>query len=114
MIDPRLKKLEAIAGIPNTLRAFSIPMTSAASDTSRMNGYMTRVRVTVRAALAGSNPGASNATSQGAKTTPSTVSALTVTAVRVATLFASRQAEASFSRVAVRAKTVTNAVESAP
>ena len=57
-IDPRLKKLEAIAGMPNTLRAFNMPMTSAASDTSRMNGYMMRVRVTVSAALPGSKPGA--------------------------------------------------------
>ncbi len=75
-MDPRLKKLEAIAGMPNTLRAFSIPMTSAASDTSRMNGYMTRVRVTVSAALCGSKPGASAATSHGADTIPSTVMAL--------------------------------------
>ena len=40
-------------------------MTRAASETSRMNGYMTRVSVTVSAALAGSNPGASVATSHG-------------------------------------------------
>src|SRR5882762_2285219 len=114
MIDPRLKKLEAIARMPNTLRAFSMPSTSAASDTSRMNGYMTRVRVTVSAALPGSKPGASAATSQGAVMTPSTVMALRKTAVRVATLSASRQAAASFSSAAVRVNTVTNAVDSAP
>ena len=51
MIEPRLKKLEAMAGTPNTFFAFSMPMTSAASDTSRMNGNMTRVSVTVSAAL---------------------------------------------------------------
>src|SRR4029077_7896103 len=113
-IDPRLKKLEAIAGMPNTLRAFSMPITSAASDTSRMNGYMTLVRVTVSAALSASNPGASAATSQGAVMTPSTVIALRETAVRVATLSASRQAAASFSSAAVRVNTVTNAVDSAP
>jgi hypothetical protein len=32
MIDPRLKKLEAIAGIPNTLRAFSIPIAQQVGD----------------------------------------------------------------------------------
>src|SRR5204863_325796 len=83
-IDPRLKKLEAIAGMPNTLRAFNMPMTSAASDTSRMNGYMMRVRVTVSAALPGSKPGASAATSQGAVAIPVTVMALNETAVSVA------------------------------
>jgi hypothetical protein len=41
MIEPRLKKLDAMAGTPNTFFAFSIPITSAASDTSRMKGYMT-------------------------------------------------------------------------
>ena len=86
MIEPRLKKLEAMAGTPNTLREFSMPMTSAASDTSRMNGYMTRVRVTVSAAFSGSKPGASSATSQGAERMPSTVMALKVTAASVAHL----------------------------
>ena len=72
--------------MPNTLRAFSMPMTSAASDTSRMNGYMTRVRVTVSAALSGSKPGASTATSQGAVRMPSTVRPLSTTVVSVAGL----------------------------
>src|ERR1700689_886258 len=114
MIEPKLKKLEAIAGMPNTPREFNIPITKAASDTSRMNGYMIRVRVTVSAALSGSNPGASTATSQGAESTPMRVIALNATAASVATLLASRQAEASFSRAAVRVNTVTKAVDSAP
>src|ERR1700752_2132040 len=113
-IDPRLKKLEAIAGMPNTLRAFNMPMTSAASDTRRMNGYMMRVSVTVSAALPGSKPGASAATSQGAVRTPVTVMALSETAVSVATLSASRQAAAASSSAAVRLNTVTKAVDSAP
>src|SRR5580658_8723269 len=114
MIEPKLKKREAIAGMPNTPREFNIPITKAASDTSRMNGYMIRVRVTVSAALSGSNPGASTATSQGAESTPMRVIALNATAASVATLLASRQAEASFSRAAVRVNTVTKAVDSAP
>ncbi len=114
MIEPRLKKLEAIAGTPKTLRELSIPMTRAASETSRMKGYMTRVSVTVSSALGASNPGASAATSQGAERIPSTVMALRVTTASVATLFARRQAAASFSTAAVRVKTVTKAVESAP
>ena len=114
MIEPRLKKLEAIAGTPKTLRALSMPMTRAASDTRRMNGYMTRVRVTVSCALAGSNPGASAATSQGADTIPRTVMRLRVIAVSVATLLARRQAAPSSSAAAVLVNTVTKAVDSAP
>ncbi len=33
--------------MPKTLRALSMPITSAASETSRMNGYITRTIVTV-------------------------------------------------------------------
>jgi hypothetical protein len=95
MIEPRLKKLEAIAGMPKTLRALSMPMTRAASDTRRMKGYMTRVSSTVRCAFSGSNPGASAATSVGAQRIPRRVIALKVTAVSVATLLASRQAAPS-------------------
>ena len=58
MMEPRLKKLEAIAGMPKTFFAFSIPMTSAASDTSRMKGNMIRVSWMVSAAFSGANPGA--------------------------------------------------------
>ena len=61
-MDPKLKKLDAIAGIPNTLWELSIPMTKAASETSRMNGNMMRVSCAVRAALSGSKPGARVAT----------------------------------------------------
>ncbi len=46
-------------------------MTSAANDTSNMNGNMMRVSVTVSAALAGLKPGARVATSCGENTMPS-------------------------------------------
>ena len=42
-----LKKHEANAGIPNTSRAFNIPITSAESETSAMNGYITRTISTI-------------------------------------------------------------------
>src|SRR5664279_5335729 len=100
-----------MAGTPKTLRALSMPMTSAASDTSRMNGYITRVSVTVRAAFAGSKPGASVATSQGAERMPSTVIRLKTIAVMVAILLARRQAEDSSPAAAVFANTVTKAVD---
>ena len=51
MMDPILKKLDAIAGTPNTFLAFSIPITKAAIDTSKMKGNMMRVRCAVNAAL---------------------------------------------------------------
>jgi hypothetical protein len=37
-IEPMLKNDDAIAGTPKTLREFSMPMTSAPSETRRMNG----------------------------------------------------------------------------
>ena len=113
-IEPALKKLDAIAGMPKTFLAFNIPMTSAASDTIRMNGNMMRVRVTVRAALAESKPGASKATSSCEKTMPARQIAPRTMIVRVATLFARRQAAASSLRAIVLLNTVTNAVERAP
>ena len=53
MMEPRLKKLEAIAGMPKTFFAFNIPMTSAASETRRMKGNMIRVSKIVSSACLG-------------------------------------------------------------
>ncbi len=75
-IEPRLKKLEAMAGTPNTFFAFNMPITRAASDTRRMNGYITRVSVMVSSAFSPWNPGASHDTSQGADNMPAITSAL--------------------------------------
>ena len=100
--------------MPNTFLALSMPMTSAASETSRMNGNMMRVSVTVSAALAGLKPGASVATSCGENTMPSTHIAPRTTAAMVAILLASRQAAASLLRAAVLLKVATKAVDSAP
>ena len=52
-MEPRLKKLEAMAGAPKMCLALSIPIASAASDTIRMNGYMIRVSLTVSSNLPG-------------------------------------------------------------
>ena len=53
MIDPRLKKLEAIAGAPKMCFAFSIPITSAARETSKMKGHMIRVSKIVVSVFSG-------------------------------------------------------------
>jgi hypothetical protein len=114
MIDPRLKKLDAMAGLPNTLLAFSIPITNAASDTIKMNGNMMRVSSTVRSALSASKPGAKVLTSCVENTMPRMHSAPSTNMVSVATLLASRHAASSPSRAMVLLKVVTKAVESAP
>ncbi len=114
MMDPILKKLDAIAGMPKTFLAFSMPITRAASDTSRMKGNMMRVRCAVSAALSASNPGANIATSESEKTMPAMEISPKLKAVSVATLFASRHAASSPPRAMVLLKVVTNAVDSAP
>src|SRR3984893_14376428 len=113
-MDPILKKLDAIAGIPKTLFAFNIPMTKAAMDTMTMNGNMIRVSCAVRAAFSGPNPGANSPTSCDENTMPATQIEPKTTRVNVATLFASRHAAASPLRAIVWVNVVTNAVDSAP
>ena len=80
-------------GLPKTCFAFSMPMTSAANETRRMKGYITRASVTVSAAFSPSKPGARMATSCGARTTPTMTTKLMKTVVSVATLFARAQAD---------------------
>src|SRR5439155_12058936 len=104
-----------MAGGPKTCFAFSIPITSAASDTSNMNGHMIRVSEMVSAVLSGDQlPHVKRSTSCGANTMTSSVTALMKTAVSVATLFASRHADSSPSVAIFRENVVMNAVESAP
>ena len=94
--------------------ALSIPITSAASETSRMKGYMICVSWIVRAAFSAGKPGARKPMNGAANITPRRVRRLMKTVVRVAILEASFQADASPS-VAIRwEKTVTKAVERAP
>ena len=113
-IEPMLKKLEAIAGAAKTFREFSIPITNAASETSRMKGYMICVSTIVAAASCGAKPGARTLINCFAKTIPSRLTRLMNTAARVIIFEASTQAEASPSFWILWEKTVTNAVESAP
>ncbi len=69
-IATRLKSAGERAGMPNRSSALSIPIATAAKETSSRNGIMTRVRKTVRAAFPGSSskPGARADTSGQAKT----------------------------------------------
>ena len=114
MIDPRLKKLEAIAGMPKTFFAFNMPMARAASETSRIKGNMMRVSWMVSSALSGAKPGARTVIRAGANRIPTSVTALMKTRVSVATLLASLQADSSLSVAMRREKVVTKAVERAP
>src|SRR4030095_3768304 len=92
-----------------------MPITSAASETSNMKGHMMRVSNTVSAVLSGDQlPQVRRSTSCGAKTMPSSVTTLMKTAVSVATLFASRHADASPSTAIFFENVVMNAVDSAP
>ena len=113
-IEPMLKKLEAKAGAVKTWREFKIPITSAASDTIKMNGYMIRVSRMVKAASCGSNPGARKFTSGPAKMIPSRLTALIKTVASVSILEASAQAAAEPSFSSFWEKTVMKAVDSAP
>ena len=90
-----LKKLDAIAGIPKTFRALSIPMASAASETMRMKGNIRRVSSVVSAFFSGENPQLSPSTNRGAARIPSTVTALRLTAASVATRRANPHADSS-------------------
>src|SRR5437667_5326744 len=92
-----------------------MPITSAASDTSSMNGHIIRVSKIVSAVLSGDQaPQVKSSTNCGANTMPSNVTALMNTAVSVATLFARRHADGSPSTAIFFENVVMNAVESAP
>ena len=79
-----------------------------------MNGHMIRVSRMVVAILSAAQFPAIKWISCGAKMIPSSVTALMKTAVTVATLFPSRQADSSPSVAIFFENVVINAVESAP
>ena len=84
-------------------------------DTSSMKGHIIRVSKIVSAVLSGGQlPHVRRSTSCGAKRMPSSVTALMKTAVSVATLFASRQADSSPSTAIFFENVVINAVDNAP
>ena len=116
MIEPILKNDEAIAGTPKTLRAFSMPMTCAPSETSRMKGNMICASSTVSCNFSGSclNPVTVIESSTGARSMPPTAMIEIPTMSSEPTLFASRQAAGSPSVAIFLEKVVMNAVESAP
>src|SRR5947207_12918700 len=101
-----------MAAGPQTCFALSIPITSAASDTSNMKGHMMRVSEIVSAVLSGDQlPHVKRSTSCGANTIPSSVTALMKTAVSVATLFARRHADSSPSTTIYVENVVMNRVD---
>ena len=118
MMQPRLKKHEASAGMPKTLRALSMPMTSAERLTMRMNGYMIRVSSTMRLRSLGpkdlSAKESSRSTIHGATSTPRMVMRLMITTASERTLFASCQADFSPSSLSRLLKVVTKDCDRAP
>ena len=96
--------------------ALSIPIASAASETSRMNGNITRVSETVSSNLPGTawNPPLRTCVSNGETSIPSRTMPVMKTRVSVAILLAKRQADASPSTWIFLEKVVMNAVERAP
>ena len=116
-MDPMLKKLDAMAGTPKTLRALSIPITSAARETSRMNGNITCVSKTTngfQTMTVSGAPHESRSNNGSERKIPATVTRLIKMTVRVNILDARAQADSSPSVSNLRLKTVMKAVESAP
>src|SRR5579885_222292 len=113
-MDPRLKKLDASAGTPNTFLELSMPMVSAARETSRINGYMIWVRKIVVSASAGEKPGARMPIICFANRMPRRLTALISTIVRVMTFDASAQADSSPSVAIFLENMVINEIDSAP
>ena len=102
--------------MPKRSSAFSIPMATAAKETSGRKTIITRVRRMVSSAFPGwsSNPGARSETIGQAKTIPSTTRTPSTTARRVSTRFARAKAACRPPSFCVRAYTGTKAAESAP
>src|SRR5437660_2106385 len=104
-----------MAGGPKTCFAFSIPITRAASETNSMKGHIILVSQIVSSVLSGGQlHHVSRSTNCDAKTMPRSVTTLMKTAVSVATLLASRQADSSPSVAILPENVVMKAVERAP
>src|SRR5438132_13731799 len=104
-----------MAGGPKTCLALSIPITNAASETSHMNAHLMRVSKIVSADLSGDQlHHVKRSTSCGANTMPSSVTMLMKTAVRVATVFPRRHADASASTAIFLEHVGMNAMQRAP
>ncbi len=93
-IATALKRAGESAGMPKRPSALSIPIATAAKDTSGRNGIITRVSRTVSSALPGasSKPGAIPVTIGQARITPTTTSAPRTTATKLKTRLARRKA----------------------
>src|SRR5258705_9269943 len=85
-----------MAGGAKTCFAFNIPITSAASETSSMNGHIILVSQMVSSVLSGGQlHHVSRSTNCGAKTMPRSVTTLMKTPACVASLLAHSQAHPS-------------------
>ncbi|EKD35275.1 MAG: hypothetical protein ACD_75C01965G0001 [uncultured bacterium] len=94
--EPRLKKLEAMAGMKNLPLVFKMPITTAESEIKTRKGNMILVSCTVSAVLPGTRPksGARMATISSEKKIPRRVRKLKRMRKKVSTLAASRQVSA--------------------
>ena len=100
-----LKSAGDSAGMPKRPSALSMPIATAANETSGRNGIITRVSRTVSSALPGasSKPGAIPATSGQASTTPSTTTRPSATPRKVSTRLASWKPACGPASLRVRA-----------
>jgi hypothetical protein len=85
----------AAAGVANRSWALSMPIVTAANETSGRQGSITRVSAIVVSSFPGPNPGASARTKGAAKTNARTTTAPRMTASRV-----SRRDESCWARAA--------------
>ena len=113
-IEPILKNPDARAGRKKIRQAFSIPITRAASETSRMKGNMMRASPAARACSSGLKPLVMAAMICGENTMPRMVTSDMKTTARVITFRARAHPACSPSRSRVLENVVTNAVLSAP
>lgn len=92
-MEPKLKKLEARAGMKNFPLVFRMPMATAARDTRSRKGNMILVMVAVRESFPDTCPksGAMRPTSSGEKKTPRRVIPPTRRVRQTMTLLANRQ-----------------------
>ncbi len=92
IIEPRLKQLEEKAGTKKCLRAFNMPMNSAAIETRSRKGNISSVSFFVRSSLPGisEKSGASRRTIQPESTIPRITTADTTMVKTVRTLLTSR------------------------
>jgi hypothetical protein len=113
-MQPRLKKAEATAGMKKTFFEFSMPMTSAVTDTSAMKGYMICASQVPRTLASSLSPGVRMRNKIGASATPAMATRV-MNHIESEIIFRpSAQAASSPSVFIFFENVVTKAVERAP